>query len=63
MTELPVVPDAGAPLPGPFGVTVRVREEHTHGVLSVMEETLPAIATCRSGSPYRAAPGLEAAQK
>jgi len=36
-----VVPPGCAPLPGAFNVTVRVRSEHTGGVLSVIEETLP----------------------
>jgi quercetin dioxygenase-like cupin family protein len=36
----PIVPKTGATLPGLFEVTVRVRSEHTSGVLSVIEETL-----------------------
>jgi quercetin dioxygenase-like cupin family protein len=40
----PIVPEAGSPLPGEFAVTVRVRAEHTGGVLSIIEETLPPRA-------------------
>lgn len=39
-TDRPIVPPIEPPLPGDFGVTVRVRSEHTNGVLSVVEETL-----------------------
>jgi quercetin dioxygenase-like cupin family protein len=35
-----VVPPAGGRLPGGFEVCVRVRSEHTNGVLAVIEETL-----------------------
>jgi quercetin dioxygenase-like cupin family protein len=35
-----VVPPKSDPLPGDFGVTVRVRSEDTGGVMSVVEETL-----------------------
>src|SRR6185312_15650656 len=35
-----IVPNPGARLPGAFEVTVRVRSEHTGGVMAVLEETL-----------------------
>ncbi len=40
MNDFVIVPKAGAPLPGSFEVTVRVRSEHTGGALAVIEETL-----------------------
>ena len=40
----PIVPESDPPLPGEFGITIRVRSEHTNGVLSVVEETLPPRA-------------------
>src|SRR5689334_1161848 len=40
MDNSDIVPKAGPRLPGSFGVTVRVRSEHTNGVLAVLEETL-----------------------
>src|SRR5438552_1022162 len=35
-------PDHGTRLPGEFEVLVKVRSEHTNGVMSVIEETVPA---------------------
>jgi quercetin dioxygenase-like cupin family protein len=35
-----IVPQSGLQLPGLFEVTVRVRAEHTNGVMAVLEETL-----------------------
>jgi quercetin dioxygenase-like cupin family protein len=35
-----IVPPLGTALPGPFEVSVRVRSEHTHGAMAVIEETL-----------------------
>jgi quercetin dioxygenase-like cupin family protein len=40
MGNFDIVPKAGPPLPGSFGVTVRVRSEHTNQVMAVLEETL-----------------------
>jgi quercetin dioxygenase-like cupin family protein len=40
----PVVPTPDEALSGPFGISVQVRAEHTNGVLSVIEETLPPRA-------------------
>lgn len=40
MDEFIIVPEAGTRLPGSFEVTVRVRSEHTNGVMAVLEETL-----------------------
>ena len=40
MSEPIIVPQAGAPLPGDFAVTVRVRCEQTNGVLAAIEQTL-----------------------
>jgi quercetin dioxygenase-like cupin family protein len=39
-----IVPEASAPLPGDFAVTVRVRSEHTNGVMAAIEQTLAAKA-------------------
>lgn len=36
-----VVPDDSSVLPGDFEVIVKVRSEHTHGVMAVIEETIP----------------------
>ena len=40
MGTFDIVPEAGPRLPGSFGVTVRIRSEHTNGVMAVLEETL-----------------------
>jgi len=40
MAGLVIVPEPGARLPGRFEVSVRVRSEHTGGVLAVIDETL-----------------------
>jgi quercetin dioxygenase-like cupin family protein len=40
MDDFVIVPAAGLSLPGAFEVTVRVRSEHTNGVMAVIEETL-----------------------
>ena len=40
MDEFVIVPTPGPRLPGSFGVTVRVRSEHTKSVMAVLEETL-----------------------
>jgi quercetin dioxygenase-like cupin family protein len=37
-----IVPDDGPTLPGAFEVVVKVRSEHTEGVMGVVEETIPA---------------------
>jgi quercetin dioxygenase-like cupin family protein len=34
-------PDHGTPLPGEFEVLVKVRSEHTNGVIAIIEETVP----------------------
>jgi quercetin dioxygenase-like cupin family protein len=41
---MPIVirPDHGTPLPGEFEVCVKVRSEHTNGVIAIIEETVPA---------------------
>jgi len=36
-----IVPEDGPSLPGDFEVVVKVRSEHTDGVMSVIEETIP----------------------
>jgi hypothetical protein len=36
-----IVPEGGPSLPGDFGIVVKVRSEHTDGVMSVTEETIP----------------------
>jgi quercetin dioxygenase-like cupin family protein len=36
-----IVPEDGPSLPGDFGVVVKVRSEHTDGVMNVIEETIP----------------------
>jgi len=36
-----IVPSDGRVLPGGFQVVVKVRSEHTQGVMSVIEETIP----------------------
>ena len=40
MGKFDIVPSAGPRLRGSFGVTVRVRSEHTNHVMAVLEETL-----------------------
>ncbi len=35
-------PSDGTPLPGNFEIMVKVRGEHTNGVMAVIEETVPA---------------------
>ena len=40
MEDFVIVPTACQRLPGAFEVTVRVRSEHTNGVMAVLEETL-----------------------
>jgi quercetin dioxygenase-like cupin family protein len=40
MDDFVIVPEQGLQLPGLFEVTVRVRAEHTNGVMAVLEETL-----------------------
>jgi quercetin dioxygenase-like cupin family protein len=40
MDDFVVVPMRGSQLPGSFEVVVRVRAEHTSGVMAVLEETL-----------------------
>jgi quercetin dioxygenase-like cupin family protein len=36
-----IVPEGGPSLPGDFGIVVKVRSEHTDGIMSVIEETIP----------------------
>jgi quercetin dioxygenase-like cupin family protein len=40
MSNPTIVPSIEEALPGPFGLTIRVRSEQTNGVISVIEETL-----------------------
>ena len=36
-----IVPEDGPSLPGDFDVVVKVRSEHTDGIMSVIEESIP----------------------